>query len=257
MLTKSRIIVLHTIKHSDSGMVVQCYSDVKGRSACYFFAGGKHSKSAMMFPLSMLDVVLFSRHQEGNTMPVIKEAVPVCQLPNLKTDIRKGAISIFMCELLLKTLKESSPDPSLFVFLSNSIMLLEAVDEGVENFQLHFAVNLCKVLGYMPEDNYSGPSFPPNPTVGQAGGSNPDSRTHFNFTTGKFTHDYSEAFCFQPEESLLLHQIMSTPLAALREITCSGQMRNRFLTRIIDYLSFHTSLKIELKSLAVLRELFS
>lgn len=257
MLTKSRIIVLHTIKHSDSGMVVQCYSDVKGRSACYFFAGGKHSKSAMMFPLSMLDVVLFSRHQEGNTMPVIKEAVPVCQLPNLKTDIRKGAISIFMCELLLKTLKESSPDPSLFVFLSNSIMLLEAVDEGVENFHLHFAVNLCKVLGYMPEDNYSGPSFPPKPTVGQAGGSNQDSRTHFNFTTGKFTHDYSEAFCFQPEESLLLHQIMSTPLAALREITCSGQMRNRFLTRIIDYLSFHTSLRIELKSLAVLRELFS
>ena len=257
MLTKSRIIVLHTIKHSDSGMVVQCYSDVKGRSACYFFAGGKHSKSAMMFPLSMLDVVLFSRHQEGNKMPVIKEAVPVCQLPNLKTDIRKGAISIFMCELLLKTLKESSPDPSLFVFLSNSIMLLEAVDEGVENFHLHFAVNLCKVLGYMPEDNYSGPSFPPNPTVGQAGGSNPDSRTHFNFTTGKFTHDYSEAFCFQPEESLLLHQIMSTPLAALREITCSGQMRNRFLGKIIDYLSFHTSLRIELKSLAVLRELFS
>ena len=257
MLTKSRIIVLHTIKHSDSGMVVQCYSDVKGRSACYFFAGGKHSKSAMMFPLSMLDVVLFSRHQEGNTMPVIKEAAPVCQLQNLKTDIRKGAISIFMCELLLKTLKESSPDPSLFVFLSNSIMLLEAVDEGVENFHLHFAVNLCKVLGYMPEDNYSGPSFPPNPTVGQAGGSNPDSRTHFNFTTGKFTHDYSEAFCFQPEESLLLHQIMSTPLAALREITCSGQMRNRFLGKIIDYLSFHTSLRIELKSLAVLRELFS
>lgn len=257
MLTKSRIIVLHTIKHSDSGMVVQCYSDVKGRSACYFFAGGKHSKSAMMFPLSMLDVVLFSRHQEGNTMPVIKEAAPVCQLPNLKTDIRKGAISIFMCELLLKTLKESSPDPSLFVFLSNSIMLLEAVDEGVENFHLHFAVNLCKVLGYMPEDNYSGPIFPPNPTVGQTGGSNPDSRTHFNFTTGKFTHDYSEAFCFQPEESLLLHQIMSTPLAALREITCSGQMRNRFLGKIIDYLSFHTSLKIELKSLAVLRELFS
>ena len=98
MLTKSRIIVLHTIKHSDSGMVVQCYSDVKGRSACYYFAGGKHSKSAMMFPLSMLDVVLFSRHQEGNKMPVIKEAVPVCQLPNLKTDIRKGAISIFIKE---------------------------------------------------------------------------------------------------------------------------------------------------------------
>jgi len=267
MLTKSRIIVLHTIKHSDSGMVVQCYSDVKGRTSCYFYARGKNSRSTMMFPLSLLDVVLHSRHQEGNSMPLIKEAAPAIPLPNLKTDIRKGAISIFMCELLLKTVKESSPDPNLFAFLSNSIMLLEAVDEGVENFHLHFAVNLCKILGYMPEDNYSGPSVQPQPhaqpplQTNKVAVSPPstisESRPHFNFTTGKFTHDYSEAFCFQPEESLLLHQIMSTPLAELQEIKCSGQMRNRFLGKIIDYLSFHTSLRTELKSLAVLRELFA
>ncbi len=239
MLSKSRIIVLHTIKHSDKGMVVQCYSDVKGRTACYFFAGSKHSRSAMMFPLSILDVVLFSRHQNDTSMPVIKEVSPVCPLNNLKTDIRKGAISLFMCELLLKTVRESSPDPSVFSFLANSVMFLDAVDEGCENFHLHFAVNLCKVLGYMPEDNYS------------------EASPHFNFANGKFSGDYTESFCFLPEESALLHQILSTPLTGLQQIRCSGETRNRFLGKIIDYLSFHTSFRTELKSLPVLRELFA
>ena len=136
----------------------------------------------------------FLRHQNDTSMPVIKEVSPVCPLNNLKTDIRKGAISLFMCELLLKTVRESSPDPSVFSFLANSVMFLDAVDEGCENFHLHFAVNLCKVLGYMPEDNYS------------------EASPHFNFANGKFSGDYTESFCFLPEESALLHQILSTPL---------------------------------------------
>lgn len=207
--------------------------------ACYFFAKSKHSKTSMIFPLSVLDVVLFNRHQSGSTMPVIKEVAPASPLHNLKTDIRKGAISLFMCELLLKTIKESGPDHSMFSFLFNSILLLDAIDEGVENFHLHFAVNLCKILGYMPEDNYS------------------ESACHFNFANGVFSQDYVESFCFLPEESALLHQILSTPLAGMAAIRCSGQMRNRFLGKIIDYLSFHISLRTELKSLPVLRELFS
>ena len=236
MLTKDRIIVLHTIKHSDSGMVVQCYSASRGRSACYFFAKSKHSKSSQMFPLSILDAVLYFRN--NSAMPVIKEISSPVVLNSIKTDIRKGAISLFVCELLLKTLKEGDTDPQLMDFISNSVMLLDAMDEGVENFHLHFAVSLCKRLGYMPADNYS------------------ENSPHFNFTKGAFSRDYNEAFCFLPNESLMLHRILSTPLTALPEIKCNGAMRNRFLGKIIDYISFHTSFKTELKSLPVLRELF-
>ena len=75
MLEKDRIIVLHTIKHSDSGMVVQCYSATRGRTACYFFAKSKNSRNSQMFPLSVLDVVLHFRTQNGGAMPMIKEAV--------------------------------------------------------------------------------------------------------------------------------------------------------------------------------------
>ena len=191
----------------------------------------------MMFPLSILDVVLFSRHQ-GGSMPVIKEAVQASPLSSLKSDFRKSAISLFMCELLLKTVKEGGPDLSMFSFLANSVMLLDAMEEGVENFHLHFAVNLCKVLGYMPEDNYS------------------EINPHFNFSTGSFSRDYVESFCFLPEESVLLHRILSTPIASLPEVKCSGELRNRFLGKIIDYLSLHSSQRMELKSLPVLRELF-
>ena len=57
-------------------------------------------------------------------------------------------------------------------------------------------------------------------------------------------------------ERKLLHRILSTPLSQLPEIKCNGEMRNRFLGKIIDYISFHTSFKTELKSLPVMRELF-
>ena len=238
MLLKDRIIVLHTIKHSDSGMVVQCYSGTRGRTACYFFAKSKHSKSSQMFPLSVLDVVLYLRNSSGSAMPVIRELSSPVALNNIKTDIRKGAISLFVCELLLKTLREGDADPQLMDFLGSSAMLLNAMEDGVENFHLHFAVSLCKKLGYMPVDNFS------------------ENCRNFNFTKGSFSRDYNEAFCFLPDESLLLHQIMSTPLTALPEIKCSGAMRNRFLNKIVDYISFHTSFRTELKSLAVLHELF-
>ena len=33
MLSKSQIIVLHTIKHGDNGLVLQCYSNTSGRTA--------------------------------------------------------------------------------------------------------------------------------------------------------------------------------------------------------------------------------
>ena len=238
MLTKSRIIVLHTIKHSDSGVVVQCYSDTKGRTACYFYPKSKQSKSSVTFPLNILDVVLHSKRGGEGTMPLIKEADTVFPLTDIQTDIRKNAIALYMCELILRSVRESEPDPGLFAFLTNSVLILNEIKEGCENFHLHFTVNLCKLLGYMPQDNYSA------------------ERKHFNFTQAQFVEKYNEAFCFAPDESLLLHTILSTPLKDIPTVKCSGELRNRFLTKVLEYFSFHSALKTELKSLGVLRELF-
>ena len=58
MLAKSQIIVLHTIKHGDTGIVVQCYSNTAGRTALYFRGSSKKMRNAaILHKLNILDVV--------------------------------------------------------------------------------------------------------------------------------------------------------------------------------------------------------
>ena len=109
MLEKDRIIVLHTIKHSDSGMVVQCYSATRGRTACYFFAKSKNSRNSQMFPLSVLDVVLHFRTQNGGAMPMIKEASPAMFFYKLGFRFTNPKSNDYMEECLRKKIPDIPP----------------------------------------------------------------------------------------------------------------------------------------------------
>lgn len=247
MLQKSQIIVLHAIKHSDTGMVVRAYSDTHGKTAFYLYGGRKRLSSGLLSPLSILNIVSYRKHgsdsdgnalREDRILPVIREASPACNLMSLRSNIVKGCIAVFMCELLTKVIREVESNTGLYEFLKHSVMLLDTLETGTENFHLHFTANLCRITGYMPSDNYS------------------ETEPYFNFAGGRFVASYDERSCFTPEESLLLHIVLSTPADRIAEIECNGKFRNSFLQKILDYLSFHSGSKLELKSLAVLRETF-
>ena len=243
MLSSCKIIVLHTIKHSDNGVVVNAYSDSHGRCAYYYFAGKRVSRSNLLAPLSILNITARQRHantgSSGAGLPIICEASEAYGATSLKTDVRKSAIAIYMCELLTKCVREVENNPQLFNFITHSVMVLDNMESGVENFHLHFTASLCKALGYMPTDNYSA------------------AEPYFNFVNARFVGDYLSNFCYSPIESQLLHNILSTPLERLHTIECSGRERNLFIQKLIEYISYHSSYKMELKSLPVLRELFA
>ena len=62
MLSKSQIIVLHTIKHGDNGLVLQCYSNTSGRTALYMKVSSKNKLVIFnLHRLSILDVVTYNR----------------------------------------------------------------------------------------------------------------------------------------------------------------------------------------------------
>lgn len=238
MISKSQIIVLHTIKHSDTGVVVQAYSNALGRCALYYRGGGKHNKNlAELHPLSILDVVTYSNL--GPAMPNIKEMTPAENLSSLVTDIRKNAIAIFISELLTKSIREVEPNGILYNFISSSVLVLDSLSEGVENFHLHFLAHYCKILGYMPLDNFNAED------------------KYFNFIQAEYTSFYEKANCFTQEQSALLHLVLTTPVTKIADIKCSGTERSDFIKRLLDYLSYHLDGKLEIKSLPVLHEIFA
>lgn len=244
MRQKDQIIVLHTIKHSDTGVVVRAYSQNSGKCAFYMHVGKKHTKTSLTSALSILDIVYYSRHgevsglSEGRSIPLITEAAVANNLLSLRSDIVKSTIAVFMCELISKTIREVEGNIGLYEYIKNSVLLLDSLDKGVENFHLHFFANLCRIAGYMPNDNYS------------------DKEPHFNISKAMFDSYYDENLCFSPDESLLLHRILSSPTKDIADISCSGKLRNSFLQRLLDYLSLHLGTKMTLKSLPVLREVF-
>lgn len=250
MLAKSQIIVLHTIKHGDTGIVVQCYSNTAGRTALYFRGSSKKMQNAaLLHKLNILDVVTNTNGTQS--MPTIREIAVPHNLSSLRSDIYKSSIAIFISELLGKTVRESEANPHLYSFISSSIQILEHIEEGVANFHIHFITHLCKMLGFMPLDNYS-PSCP-----------------IFDMATAKFTVQpfgqpaYGSQLMGETE-SLLLHTLMNTPSTNLgklhyreQELRINGEIRLGYSKRMIEYISHHIGNNIEIKSLDILHQIFS
>lgn len=250
MLAKSQIIVLHTIKHGDTGIVVQCYSNTAGRTALYFRGSSKKMRNAaILHKLNILDVVTYSNGTQS--MPTIREITMPYNLSSLRSDIYKSSIAIFISELLGKTIREAEANPHLYNFISSSIQILEHITEGVANFHIHFITHLCKMLGFMPLDNYS------------------TSTPIFDIATAKFTvHPFGQPMygsqLMDERESALLHSLMNTPSTNLEKLKCDSlelhlnrETRLGYSKRMIEYISYHIGNNIEIKSLDILHQIFS
>lgn len=250
MLSNAQVIILHTIKHGDNGVVIQCYSNKVGRTALYMRLSAKNKVIlSNLHRLNILDVVIYNN---GSSMPILKEMTPALKLTSLRTNILKNTIAIFLSEILVRCVRESESNSSLYNFLSSSISILEHMDDGVANFHIHFMVHLSKMLGFMPTDNYS------------------ESCCAFNIERALFVEPlYSydsrlsvlqqmeDCGCFSLEESMLLHRLLNTRAIDISIIKCSGELRFSFARQMIKYLSHHLGVNFEVKSLDVLHEVFN
>lgn len=249
MLSKSQVIVLHTIKYGDNGIVLQCYSNTCGRQALFLRVSAKNKIIiSNLHRLSILDVVTY---HSGSSMPTVKELEPVMRLDSIRTNIYKNTIAIFLSELLVKCIKESESNLRLYQFLVSSISILEHLEGTFANFHIHFLVHLSKMLGFMPVDNFSATNtlfdiqsarfIAPGPAAGYA-------------TAGSAAVPSS---CFSAVESELLHAILNTPAIESSGIRCNGELRLAFSKQMIRYLSAHLGINFDMKSLDVLHEVFN
>lgn len=209
MLYRRKIIVLHTIKHSETALIVQCYSNEDGRQSLYLKGKTHHSK---FHRLGILDVVIYRKNI--STMGAIKEISATEPLVSIRSSIYKTTIAIFVSELIGKCIKETETDKFLFDFLCTSIKLLEHINSGIANFPIHFMTNLCKYLGFMPNNNY-----------------NPTTTTIFDIQKGAFVSKfdkYNSSIAMNEDEPLLLNELINKRTENIEFIKCSGDMRNNF-----------------------------
>ena len=104
------------------------------------------SKIALYQPLTLLDMVVYYReHAHINRIKEIKCFHPY---QNLYQDVRRSAVAMFINEIMNKTVKEESHAQELCDFLVESLIALDNLSTGVENFHLIFMLKLSRLLGF-------------------------------------------------------------------------------------------------------------
>lgn len=225
---KSQIIVLHITKYGDSSVIVHGFDSKFGRTGLLARGVGKGRNSAAMavfHPLNIMEVV--SDASPKSQLRYIKEYQSAYRLDELKNDIYKRTIALFMSEVLYRGLHDNVGDEKLYEWLATSIRLLNEMNGSVANFHLWWLVGLCNILGFKP-------------TIPE----------RLNVTDSEATG----LFVFSPDERGLLKTILQMPFEEVMSLSMSGSVRNEFAQSLLKYLSFHLGAEISCKSLQVLHE---
>lgn len=105
---------------------------------------------ALYQPLTLLDLVVY--HRPHANINRIKEIKCIHPCHSIGADIHKGTIGVFINEIINKTVREESHAEEIFNFLLHSLLTLDHLDSGYENFHLVFLLKLSSYLGFGTRD---------------------------------------------------------------------------------------------------------
>src|SRR6476620_5485189 len=156
MLHKTSGIVLQATKYSESSLIIKIYTREDGLRA-YIANGirGKKStfKAGIFQPLTLVD--LTASGNARSSLARISE-ISIHQPYNyLPFDFVKSTIGMFINEVLLHSFKEPHPDEELFLFIKNSLLILDLSMESCSNFHIGFMLQFSRFLGFFPQGEYS------------------------------------------------------------------------------------------------------
>ncbi|MBK7709872.1 MAG: DNA repair protein RecO [Bacteroidales bacterium] len=241
MIEKTRGIILHQIKYTDSGIIAQLYTRKFGRQS-FLIRGMRNRKSGkhniLFQPMFILDLEI--SYKESREMNVLKEFSVSYSPYDIYSDIRKSSVAIFLGEVLTSVLREESSHEELFDYIEKSIIYFDRSSGSFANFHIAFLAGLSSYLGFEPGTR-----------------DDPDD-SFFDMTNGIFVPlPPVHGIYANPEISEILSQVFLASYDSIKDIVLTGSLRNEVLDTLIRYYSLHLSGLKKINSLAVLKEVFS
>jgi DNA repair protein RecO (recombination protein O) len=241
MIEKTRGIVLNQVKYSDSGIVVQFYTRDFGRQA-FMIRGLRNKKrgrqNIFFQPLFIHELNIYYKESRG--IQSIKEFSAAYSPSGIYSDIRKSCVALFLGEVLTAILREESAHTELFDFIEEAIVYFDKSNGGYSNFHVAFLAGLCSWLGFEP------------------GTKTEESQKYFDMLNGIFVSTPPSHGNYATREvSEILALFFSASYEKSNEIPLTGALRNEVLEIILKYYSLHLPGIKKIKSLEVLKEVFS
>ena len=229
-------IVLKKVTYSGTSAIVTIYTRKFGQTPFMVRGlGKKGGKSATLQPLTRVELVCNyrERHQvQSLTSISIKPDSAFSGHP------LKGAVSMFLAEVLYKALREESQDEELYDFLDQSLYYF--LNDGFSpNFHLILLLKLTRFFGFFPSGQWN------------------EKAPYLDLLNGFYTDDKNSSLhTLNSIQSQFFYQLST---CAFHETTSGSTnvYRRALLHTIVEYYQLHLEGLGEIKSLPVLIEIFS
>lgn len=241
MQVKTKGIVLHQIKYSDSSNIVNIYTQQFGRMS--FMVRGLNKKksslrSALLQPLSVVEID-FLLHPKINIQH-LKEIRIVQPFFDIPYNAVKGSLAMFLVEILHKILHHSEKDEYLYEFLEKSVFDLDKCERGLGNFHLYFLIQLSNQLGFSPNDEEM------------------ELCKYFDLQNGIFIQNIPAHTQFLQNENVLDFKVLlNLELDNLDSLPLSKTRRRELLDALIEYYRLHLPDFKTVNSVEVLHNLWN
>ena len=215
MKRSTELIVLNVTKIKDSSVVVHCLSREFGRRS-FLVNVGRGRAMTLFQPLNIVEAEITENPRSDLWRAASFEALH--PLAGIRQNIHKNTMTIFMSEVLYRTIHEGACEEGLYDWCVRSILTLDALESDFANYHLRFLLELAVAMGFAPTMQDLAP----------------------------FAGDrYNE-----------LSALMDSSFSESMLIPLSGVVRNEIADDLLRYLSHHTESNINIQSLKVLRELY-
>ena len=215
MTTNTELIVLHTTKFGENSIVIHTLSKDYGRRSFLVRGAGKKIMS-LLLPLNIIEADI--TESTKSTLFTARNLSSASPLLGIRNNIYKNTMTMFLSEVIYRTIKEGAQEQGLFEWCRGQILLLDALQNDFSNFHIRFLLELSVALGFSPES--------------------------------------SDLMPFVGENYVTVSQFMTTSFAESMLIPLSGLVRNKICEDVLRYIEYHTESTLTINSLKVLRELF-
>ena len=212
----TELIILHSTKVGENSIVAHTLSKEYGRRRFLIKGAGKRGTMTLMLPLTILEAEIAETSK--STLYTAKNLSAKYPLSGIRNSISKNSMTLFMSEVLYRTIKEGGNELGLFEWCEKNILLLDALKSDFSNFHIRFLLELTVVLGFSPESK--------------------------------------DLMPFVREHYPIVEKFMKESFADAMLIPLNGAIRNEIAEEILRYIEFHSESAVNIASLKVLRELF-
>lgn len=237
MLKQSRGIVLSFVKYSESSIIAKIFTKEFGLQS-YVAKGvrGKKSKTkiALFEPLTQVEIIAYQK--ENKSIHNLREIKVSYAYQTIPFDVTKRAISFFLDEILIKTIKEESPAREFFEWLSHALTWFDLNDNSPLNFHLAFMMQMTRFLGFYPKKEVA-PNY-----------------SYFDLENGNFSNSIpNNPNYLSGETTMHFHGLQESTFENAAKINLSPSQRRKLLDALIVYYKLHFPGFGEIKSVEVLK----